>query len=357
MMKQTFAVIGAGNGGQAMAAHLTLLGHDVRLFDTDREKIRALQEAGAISVEGKIEGTAKISRITADIAEAVEGCSVIFVATTTDRHSEVAESLLPHIQEGQMVLLCPGQTGGTIVVRNIFQAGGKQISVAETQDLIYTCRAGAPGKVTVSALKKSMDMAAYHDKDYDRVIAAIGEIYPQMRKAPSVLHTGFDNMGAILHPAPTLLNAGRTEAGEDFLYYREGITPAVAAVLEAMDRERLAVAAAYGIAAASVAEWQKSAYGVEGKNFYELFQNNGSYAFVKANKNLNNRYITEDVPCGLVPIAELGRLAGVATPVMEGVTALAGALLGRDFQKEGRNLKALGLEGKTAEEIKKMFLG
>lgn len=355
-MGKTFAVIGAGNGGQAMAAHLTLLGHEVRLFDTDREKIRALQQAGAIRVQGKLEGTAEISLITGDIAAAVQGCSVIFVVTTTDRHGEVAEGLLPYIQEEQMVVLCPGQTGGTIVARNIFLAGGKKIAVAETQDLIYTCRAGEAGQVTVSALKKSMDMAAYNDKDYDRVIAAIGEIYPQMRKAPSVLHTGFDNMGAILHPAPTLLNAGRSEAGEDFLYYREGITPGVAAVLEEMDRERLAVAAAYGIEAASVAQWQKSAYGVEGGSFYELFQKNESYAAVKANKNLDNRYITEDVPCGLVPIAELGRLAGVETPVMEGVTALAGALLGRDFKKEGRNLKALGLEGKTVEEIKDMFL-
>ena len=242
------------------------------------------------------------------------------------------------------------------MVKNIFQAGGKAITVAEMQDLIYTCRVQEQGRVTITALKKSMDIAAHDDKEYEKVISAIGEIYPQLKKAPSVLHTGFDNMGAILHPAPTLLNAGRSESGEDFLYYREGITPGVAAVLEEMDRERLAVAAAYGIEAASIAQWQKNAYGVEGKSFYEIFQNNESYARVKADKNLSNRYITEDVPCGLVPIMELGKLAGIETPVMEGVIVLAGALLGRNFRAEGRSLKTLGLEGKTVEEIKKMFL-
>lgn len=356
MEKQTFAVIGAGNGGQAMGAHLALLGHTVHLFDSNREKIAELRKTGRIIATGKVEGTAEIAMVTDDLAEAIKGCSVIFVVTTTDRHVEVARALLPHIGEEQAVILCPGQTGGTIVFQNIFRAGGKSIAVAETQDLIYTCRATEPGKVVVTGLKKSMDMAACNDEDYDRVISAIGEIYPQMRKAPSLLHVWFDNMGAILHPVPTLLNAGRTEAGEDYLYYREGITPGIAAVLEAMDSERLAVAEAYGIKAASVAQWQKNAYGVEGNSFYELFQNNESYAAVKANKNLNNRYITEDVPCGLVPIVEFGKLAGVGTPVMEGTVALAGALLGRDFKEEGRNLKALGLKGKTADEIKKMFL-
>lgn len=356
MEQNTYAVIGAGNGGQAMSAHLALLGHAVHLFDSDKEKVQGLQKLGRITASGKVEGTAEISLVTDNLAEAVKGCSVIFIVTTTDCHAEIAQALLPHIEESQIVILCPGQTGGTIIFKNIFLAGGKSIAVAETQDLIYTCRAAELGKVTVSALKKSMDMAACDNADYEKAIAAIGGIYPQLRKAESLLHTWFDNMGAILHPAPTLLNAGRSESGEDFLYYREGITPGVAAVLEEMDRERLAVAAAYGVKASSIARWQKSAYGVEGDSFYELFQNNGSYAFVKANKKLDNRYITEDVPCGLVPMIELGRLAGVETPVMEGTAALAGALLGRDFKAEGRNLKALGLEGKTADEIKKMFL-
>lgn len=355
-MKDTYAVIGAGNGGQAMAAHLTLSGCRVHLYDTDQEKIRELRKTGEIVVSGKVEGTAKISLITDDLAEAVKGCDVIFIVTTTDQHIAVAKKLLPCIEESQMVVLFPGQTGGTIVVRNVFLNGGKQIAVAETQDLIYTCRSEAVGKVTVSALKKSMDMAAYNKEDYDRIIASIGALYPQLRRANSILHTGFDNMGAILHPAPSLFNVGRIESGADFLYYKEGITPAIAMVLEKLDCERIAVAAAYGVEAASIGQWMKNAYDVEGETLYDLFQNNKSYAMVKGNKKLDHRFLTEDVPCGLVPIAELGRLAGVDTPVMEHLIALAGVLLDRDFKADGRNLKSLGLEGKTVEDIKEMFL-
>lgn len=355
-MKYTFAVIGAGNGGQAMAAHLTLLGHTVHLQDVDQEKILKLQEKAEITSEGKVEGTAKIAKITNDLGEAVQGCDIIMVTTTTDQHIRLANDLLPYIDEKQPVVLCPGQTGGSIVVHNVFQIAGKNISVAEMQDLIYTCRASEPGKVKVTALKQKMDFAGYCQEDYDRIIAVIGEIYPQLQQVKSVLHTGFDNMGAMLHPAPMLLNAGRIECGEDFFYYLDGITPSVADVLEKMDKERLAVAQAYGVDATSIHQWQKKAYSVEGDSFYELFQNNKSYASVKASKTLNDRYITEDVPCGLVPIVELGKLAGIVTPVMESVIELTGIMLSEDFRGNGRNLKCLGLEGKTVSEIKKMFL-
>lgn len=355
-MKYTFAVIGAGNGGQAMAAHLTLLGHTVHLQDIDQEKIMKLQKNAEIILEGKIEGTAKISKITEDLGEAVHGCDMIMVTITTDQHIKLANDLLPYINEKQAIVLCPGQTGGAIVTHNVFQKNGKNISVAEMQDLIYTCRASEPGKVNVTAMKQKMDFAGYCREDYDRMIAVLGEIYPQLQRAKSVLHTGFDNMGAILHPAPMLLNAGRIECGEDFFYYREGITPSVAAVLEEMDKERLAVAQAYGVEATPIYQWQKNAYNVEGNSFYELFQNNKSYASVKASKTLNNRYITEDVPSGLVPIEALGRLAGVATPTMSSVIDLAGVLLSKDFRNNGRNLECLGLEGKTVSEMKEMFL-
>lgn len=355
-MKYTFAVIGAGNGGQAMAAHLSLLGHSVRLQDTDKDKIQKLQEVGVITAEGKVEGIAEIEKITSDLKEAVQGADAIMVTTTTDCHIELAEALLPLLEEKQVVVLCPGQTGGVILVHNIFEAAGKQIPVAEMQDLIYTCRATEPGKVKVTALKQKMDFAGYNQADYDCIIGLIGEIYPQLRQAQSVLHTGFDNMGAILHPAPMLLNAGRIESGEDFLYYKEGISPSVAVVLEEMDKERVAVAKAYGVEATSIPQWQKNAYNVEGNSFYELFQNNKSYAAVKGSKTLHDRYLTEDVPCGLVPIVELGKLAGVPTPAMESVIELAGMILATDFKRNGRTLKCLGLEGKTVDEIKKMFL-
>lgn len=212
-MKPAFAVIGAGNGGQAMAAHLTLLGYRASLFDIDREKMDMLRRRGHITVTGALTGRASVAELAVSLKEAVAGKDVILAVTTADRHPALARELLPLLDESQMVVLCPGQTGGAIVVGGIFQAGGKNIVVAETQDLIYTCRSSEPGRVNVSAVKKSMDVAACRKEDCAAVIDRLGQAYPQLRQAPGVLHTGFDNMGAILHPAPMLLNAGRVESG------------------------------------------------------------------------------------------------------------------------------------------------
>lgn len=163
-------------------------------------------------------------------------------------------------------------------------------------------------------------------------------------------------MGAILHPAPMILNAGRVESGEEFLFYRQGITPAVAECMEQMDQERIAAGRAYGILVTPLGQWLKDIYGVEGGSLYELIHSNPAYASVKAPSCLMHRFITEDIPDGVVPMVELGERAGTDMPVMRGIAELAGRILKQDFYKTGRNLKMLGLEGKDVPEIKRMFM-
>ena len=125
MAVHKLAVLGAGNGGQALAGHLTLLGQDVSLYDIDREKVQALQSRREITLSGKLEGTVSISLITDFLGEALKGREIVIVTTTTDQHISLAKELAPLLTEEQIVLLCPGQTGGGIVVRNVLRAAGK----------------------------------------------------------------------------------------------------------------------------------------------------------------------------------------------------------------------------------------
>ena len=46
------AVLGAGNGGHAMAAHLTAEGHEAVLFTRTQAKVAAIERQGGISIEG-----------------------------------------------------------------------------------------------------------------------------------------------------------------------------------------------------------------------------------------------------------------------------------------------------------------
>ena len=61
--------------------------------------------------------------------------------------------------------------------------------------------------------------------------------------------------------------------------------------------------------------------------------------------------MTEDLPFGLVPWEDMGRLTGVETPLISSLINLGDALLGRDFRAEGLTLARMGLDGLTANDL------
>ena len=52
----TFAVIGAGNGGMAMAGYLSMIGYKVNLYNRTLENILPLIKNPTISLTGEVEG-------------------------------------------------------------------------------------------------------------------------------------------------------------------------------------------------------------------------------------------------------------------------------------------------------------
>jgi len=151
-----------------------------------------------------------------------------------------------------------------------------------------------------------------------------------------------------------LANAGRIESeGGKFEFYYAGMTPAVCRLIEATDRERLAVARAYGLDLVSTAQTFRNQYGVEGETLYDVLQANPAFAGF-APKSLHHRFLTEDTPYSMVPMAALGRLAGVPTPIMDALIALLGELLGEDYAVTGQTAERMGLAGMTPEAIRNL---
>ncbi|MCC7107220.1 MAG: NAD/NADP octopine/nopaline dehydrogenase family protein, partial [Chloroflexi bacterium] len=174
---------------------------------------------------------------------------------------------------------------------------------------------------------------------------------------PNTLYTGLQNMNAMLHVANVVSNIGRIESGQVYRFYAEGYTPAVARLLGAADAERLAVGRAYGVSAVSVPDWIDRTYGFREATLSETFARltndveRGPYQWTPTPRSLGHNYVAEDVPCGLVPMSELGRAASVPTPVIDGLISTASALAGRDFRAEGRTLERLGLAGKDIATV------
>ncbi len=355
------AVIGAGNGGLAMAAHLTQLGQEVRLWDCRREVLDAIARQAGILARGEVRGRFLPAMLADDAPSAVAGAELIMLAVPAFAHRDVMRRIAPALADGQTVVLNPGRTAGSLQARRALAGAAcdADVTVAETQTFIYTARSTDAGHVEVFALKRQCILAAIPSGRTDRVLRLLQRFYPQMTAAANTLVTGLQNMGAILHPTPVLLNVGWIETPDvDFLHYIDGMTPSVVRYLERMDGERTAVAAAYGQPSPSLREWLGRTYGIEAPTLYEAIQRNAGYASLRAPKDLRHRYVREDVPTGLVPLSALGGVAGVPTPYIDLIVDLACRLLDEDFRSSGRSLAALGLsDAREARDVLAAFEG
>jgi len=354
--KPIFAVLGAGHGGKAMAADLAVRGFEVRLFNRTFERVEAIKMRGGIELETE-DGQhcfGALEAVSSDIEEVLAGADVIMVVVPATGHRDIATFCAPHLQDGQIVVLNPGRTCGAIEFRQVLREQGCQakVMVAEAETLIYASRSMGPAEARIFRIKNTVPVAALPATDTPKVIAALQPAFPQFIPAKNVLHTSLNNMGAVFHPALTILNSARIESTQgNFQFYIEGVTPTVAHVLEAVDRERVTVAAALGIRVQTALEWLETAYAAVGENLYEAIQANPGYRDVRAPRSLAHRYIFEDVPMSLVPIAALGDHFGVSTQAIDSLIRLASILHRTDYYRRGRTLDKLGLEQLSVSEI------
>lgn len=359
-MNHTVAIIGAGNGGTAIAAHIASLGGEVHLCDLFPQYLEGIQKAGSIELTYNGE-TTKVSpaMVTGDVKAAIQGAGLIMVVTPAFTHRMIADACWDALEDGQIVVLNPGRTAGALEFLETIRAHGctKNVVVAETQTLIYSCRRTGDASVSIYGIKQSVDISSFPGNRIQEVIEALHPFYTQFTPAENVLTTSLSNIGSMFHPTPILLNIGRIENDErGYRYYWDGITPSVAGLIEHLDAERLAVAKAYGITILSAKEWLEKSYATHGDSLYKCIRNNSAYGDIQAPKTIQARYMTEDVPTGLVPIAALGEAACVATPNIDAVITLACSIYGKDFRTEGRSLKNLGLAGMNRDQIIHYFI-
>lgn len=349
-----FCVLGAGNGGMAMAAHLALSGSKVSFFNRTSDRIEAVKARGGIDVTGEVSGFAALNLVTDDPAVALEAADVLMIVVPATAHSSMAEIIAPHLRDGQIVVLNPGRTGGALEIARVIRQINPSVRpyIAEAQTLLYASRVTNPGQVRIFGIKNSVPIATLPGYQIADVLPVIRKALPQFVPADNVLLTSLDNIGAVFHPAITVLNAARIEDTHgDFQYYVEGVTPSVAQVLEAVDRERVAVANALGVRAHAAREWLYLAYDAPGKTLLDAMRANPGYLGIKAPGTVDTRYISEDVPTSLVPIASLGEMLNVPTPATRAIILLASLMHKVDYWAEGRTVERLGIQGMSVKEL------
>jgi opine dehydrogenase len=354
------AVIGAGHGGKAMAAELASRNFPVRLYNRTYSKIEMIAERGGIELSFWDGHTAfgELKTVTSEITQALDNVKVIMVVVPASGHANVAAACAPHLQDGQIIILNPGRTGGALEFRQVLRDHHctAKVIIAEAETFLFASRSMGPAEAHIFRRKNTLPLAALPSSKTPEVLCILKKIYPQFIAARNVLDTSLDNMGAVFHPALTLLNAGWIEHTQgEFQFYLDGVTPSIAQMLERVDRERCTVAMAMGVRAQSAKEWLARAYSAYGNNLHDAIHANPGYHGINAPSTIHHRYIFEDVPYSLVPMAALGRRFGVDVRGIETLIDLACIMHGTDYRHRGRSLARMGLEGLSIEEITRMI--
>ncbi len=356
----TVAIIGAGIGGVYLVAELGLAGHRLRLHDLDDTRLAEIRARGGVDVEPG--GFAAVERATTELAVAVDGADVIIVATGGNAQETVARAIAPLLRDGQIILLVQGNTGGSLVVRRALDAAGcrASVDVAEMDNYPFSNWRLSATRVRPIVKKRWLQIATFPGQRITAVFPALAPLFPHAVAAPSVVCTGFTNANAMLHVANCVGNAGKIDRGESYRFYAEGVTLSVARLYGAINAERVAVAAALGASVPTLADWFDRVYGVRGADLVETCRllttnSDGPYQATGTPKSFDHKYITEDVPVGLMPMSALGAAAGVPTPAIDALIALVRAMTGKDFVSEGRTLERMGLAGINASKIRQVM--
>lgn len=355
------AIIGAGNGGCAAAADLTLRGFSVRLYGRSAATIDPIIARGGIELSGTLgEHDVPLAMITSDAGKAIRSADLVIMMGPTHAHSAMADTIAPHIQDDQVLLAAPGHT--VLLIPDALRARGCTVrAYCETATLPYIARKSSPTVVRVTQAARHLVFAAFPGDETIELAERVRPVYPTIHPGANLLETVFPYTNAIHHPPAILCNAGRVEAtGGDYYHYYDGISPGVGRLIDALDRERLVIAAALGVHALPFVEhFHRIGYTTDAARdsglAYEAFHQSVPDRWIRAPSSLDHRFLNEDIPYGLVLLSELGRLAGTPTPTVDHVIHLACMATGKDYRALGLTLDRVGLGGRTLEDAKALL--
>jgi opine dehydrogenase len=351
-------VVGSGNGGLATAFDFAMHGHAVRLFDTPHfpDHVAEVAEAGGIHATGEIEGFAEITYAGHDAHTALSTADLVVLVGPAYSTEHQAAVVAPHLTPGQAVLVCPSSCAGAIAFKQVagLALDDSRLTVGETSTLPYAVRITAPGRINIfHKLRSGVYVAGLPTTGTARLLSMIQDVYPGTEAADNVLQTTLQNGNPVIHPAVTLLNAGLIErTGGDFLFYEEGVTESVGRVIEAVDRERLAIAAELGVRVLSEPDLGVLQGYMREANYSTGYSTAPGFLGIGAQNQLAHRYLVEDVGYSLVFLSDLASRLGIDTPTMDALITLASTALERDFRGEGkRTLATLGLDETSLRQL------
>lgn len=364
MSKEKITIVGGGNGGFAAAADLTIQGHQVTLFEVPAFKA-SLDEAikaGGIDLEclpsnGIKPGFAKIHKFTIDPAEAMKDSDIVLIIAPSYSLNTLAKMLAPFVRENHIISLCPANFGGSVYVRKIMLENGctvKNLKVAEFSCMMYATRKKDAKSVYIRGYKHNLGFSVFPSEGQEEIFKRMQAIYPILIPYGNIIETGLSNLNTFIHTPIMMGNIAGIQSQADLLFYRECLTEGIGYLADALDRERLQFNKLESMNVVPLYDMTKGWYeyqGAVGNNLRELMNSNPTYYMSKLPTTLDHRYMTEDVPYGLIPIEQLLIELGFEHEVTTAIIRICITACGVDFYKDARTLEELGMKGLNSKQL------
>lgn len=343
-------IIGAGNGGSAMAADLSVKGHTITLFKTsvkgnNEHFDKLIKDNGEILLKD-LDGNkkTKIHKVTNSIDEAFsDDPKVIVLFIKTDYHEDVIKRIAPYLKNDQVILLEPGYLSTAYFFK---YCKNVRLIIAEAQSSPLDCRIIAPGVVKILFKNERNPIGIYPVNRSSEAENTLKEFDYNFIILKSVVDAALHNPTLIVHTIRAIMSIPRIEyTDEEYSMYREVFTPSIWNLVEKLDGEKMDILESLNLRRLPYIEACKyrnsKDLSLDAKEvFYDYAQNDSPTGPDVS----DSRYITEDVPEGLVLLESLGELLNIKTPVCTALIEIASACLATDFRANGRTLERLGIE-------------
>jgi opine dehydrogenase len=350
------AILGGGHGCYAAAADLSEAGHEVRIWRRDARALQPVVDTGSIvlkDADGPRE--VRIARATADIAQALAEAQLIVIPSPAVAQEDIARAMAPHLVDGQVVFLPPGTFGSFVMARIVRQAGNRaDVAWAETGTLPYLARKHGEREVNVIIRAVRLPTGVYPARKAEQALAVIRAAYPSVHGCGDALSGALMNAGPIIHPPLMVMNAAPLQHFERWDIHNEGTQPAVRAVTDRLDQERVAVREALGYAGPHypLADHYNNDRWMYGDAHRKLVKSGDWREHIDLH---THRYITEDTELGLAFLASVARWSQCDAPIAQGLLAIVGGFLGRDLRRGRRTLEGLGLAGLDRSALQQLL--
>lgn len=344
------------------------------------------------------------STVTSDIHQLVDKADIIIISLPSVYHEAAVREMFAAglANKRTPVVLSPSRSVASPYMWRIL---GEKYPIICLSTCPYSCKAPKPGMALIKRRKRTFIASLEGDVNQNHV-NMMRELFPQagLTRVPAL--TTLNNIGAVFHCATYMLNIDeierRKESGDVFSFYMDGIAarPEVGAVLEQIDQVRLQIAHKLGLQTFGLKEnprediwrkltnalraleeesaddigilrhirkefsefldscvlssqhWLDITYGVIRKEGESLSSAIGRTPTYQSNSVPQLRYVTEDIPTGLVVYEALAKMLGIDCSSCSEIIDMYDKRFNDDIRAKGRNL-----QGYDKSRIEEYLLG